>query len=428
MNEDFLSFVWRFQYFDTTDLQTQGGESLQILRTGYLNTDAGPDFSEARLLLNGIEWAGCVELHVKSSDWAAHKHPTDPAYESVILHVVWEDDLPITHQDRTLVPTLVLNKRVGESIFSRYHELMDQTDDIPCASLFDQVSSLQKLTMLDRVLLERLDARAQQVRTLWEANQRDWDETAYQWLARHYGFRLNAPAFQRLAELIPLRIIQKHRSSLLQIEALLFGVAGLLPEIPQDDYERTLIQEYRFLAAKYDLLDKQMATHEWKFLRLRPAGFPTVRLAQLALFLQNQPRIFSVLTNPESLTVLRNNFRVSQSDYWKKHYRFGKTSAVAVPSLGADAADLLVINGAIPLLVAHARHLGQESLLDRAIEWLEQCPAEKNHLITEWEKLGMSAKTAFDTQALMEWHKNYCSPKRCLECTVGAALLKPSAS
>ena len=426
MNEDFLSFVWRYQYYDAANLRVETGETLQILRIGQPNTDAGPDFAESRVLLDGMEWAGAVELHVKSSDWELHRHPADAAYESVVLHVVWDDDRPVRRQDGILVPTLVLSNRVKPAVRERYERLMESKAEIPCAPQFRDVPRLQKISMLDRVLLERLDGKAARVTELWEENGRDWEETAYQWLAQYFGFRLNAPAFLRLAQIVPLKILQKHRSSGLQIEALLFGTSGLLPQALEEAYVQDLQREYQFLATKYSLLSKKMALTEWKFLRLRPAGFPTVRLAQFATLLRHESGLFASLITLENADNLRQMLRVNQSDYWQKHYQFGKVSAKKVPALGKDAADLLIINAAVPLLVAYSRQRDQPDLLDRAVRWLEQLPGEKNHITHAWAELGMRVGTAFDSQALIEWHNQYCIRKRCLECTVGAALVRPA--
>jgi hypothetical protein len=303
---------------------------------------------------------------------------------------------------------------------------MDEKQTIPCATQFESVPTLQKLAMLDRVLLERLDSKAQRVLALWEQNNRDWEETAYQWLGQYFGFRLNSPAFLRLTQVVPLKILQRHRTTILQIEALLFGMSGLLPEVSEDVYVLELQREYRFLSAKYNLTSQQLGSHEWKFLRLRPAGFPTVRIAQWAALLQKEAGLFALLTTVDDVLELRKVFRLQQSNYWKTHYRFEKKSASGVPSMGHDAADLLIINAAIPLLVAYSKQRNLPTLLDRAIHWLEQLPVEKNRIIREWDGLGMKVKTAFDSQALNEWHTQYCTRKRCLECTVGAALVRPN--
>lgn len=428
MTEEFLSFVWRYQHFSGSPIHLTTGEILKVLRVGFPNTHAGPDFSEVRLMLDGVEWNGSVEIHVKSSDWQVHQHTQDPAYESVILHVVWVDDRPVKHQDGTKIPTLVLHDKVDPSLRQRFDLLMQQTAPIPCAPQFAQVEPLPKLVMLDRVLLERLEARAQRVTELWEQNQRDWEETAYHWLALHFGFKLNSPAFLRLAQTIPLKVIQKHRSSASQVEALLYGASGLLPAEAKDPYTQNLQKEYAFLSAKFGLEGKELAAHEWKFLRLRPAGFPTIRLAQWGALLQRETGLFAALTTVEEAADLQKMFRVSQSDYWKKHYQFGKESTAPVPSLGRDAADLLIINAAVPLLVAYSRQRDLPHLLERAIHWLESLRPENNYITRIWGGLGMKVAHAADSQALLEWHNHYCTPRRCLECQVGASLLRSPSS
>lgn len=426
MNEDFLSFVWRYHYYDRTALATQTGASLRVLHPGQRNTHAGPDFTDARVVIDDVEWAGCVEIHVRSSDWQQHRHAENAAYESVVLHVVWEDDRPVRRDDGTLLPTLSLKDRVAPQVRERYEQLMTPDDPILCTPQFGAVNDIKKLSMLDRVLLERLDKKAELVRSLWEANGRDWEETAYQWLAQHFGFKLNTPPFIRLAQQVPLKVLQKHRDNKLQLEAMLFGTAGLLPATSEEEYVQALKREYKFLAVKYRLEEKQLGPHEWKFMRLRPAGFPTVRLAQLAVLIGEQAGLFATLTGAPDVATLRKVLRVKQSEYWTTHYQFGKPAKGKVPALGADAADLLIINAAVPLLVAYARQRDQQPLLDRAIQWLEEIPAENNHLTRQWEHLGMQVQTSADSQALIEWYNTYCSAKRCLDCSVGVTLVRPS--
>lgn len=432
MNEDILSFIWRFQYFETERLHTDQGDDLTIIKTGTLNRNAGPDFSDARVQIEGVDWVGSVEIHVKASDWLVHQHESDRTYESVILHVVWENDLPIYRKDGTVLPTLSLKGLVRLSVLDRYVQLQGNKDEIPCSALFPGANYLHKLTMLDRVLLERLDKKASSVMQLFRNNQQNWEETAYQWLGQHFGFKLNDPAFLRLTQIVPLKILQKHRSSLLQIEALFFGSAGLLPEHEEekpndtdsDTYVMDLRREYQFLAKKYGLTDLHMEGHEWKFLRLRPAGFPTIRLAQFASLISLHHSVFSTLTHPERTETLYPFFQLKQSAYWTGHLQFGKKSKNKVPFMGKEASNLLIINAAVPLMVAYAKERQQPELLDRAVGWLSQIPAENNRITREWGTLEMKVKTAADSQALIEWYTHYCTPHRCLDCTVGAALVR----
>jgi hypothetical protein len=433
MNEDLLSFIWRFQYFEASDLRTEAGEMVQIIRTGYLNTNAGPDFSDARIRIDGVEWVGSIEIHTRSSDWQLHQHSGDHAYESVVLHVVWENDVPIYRPDKTLLPVLALKGLVWLSILERYTALMNvqRTDpaEIPCQEQFPSVSELQKLSMLDRVLLERLDKKALKVLELYQANQQDWEETAYQWLGQHFGFKLNDPAFLRLTRIVPLKILQKHRNQLIQLEALLFGCGGLIPAKPENNeleeiYITELRREYQFLANKYGLADLQMRTHEFKFLRLRPAGFPTIRLSQFAGLLNKNNNLFSTLISSENIKGLHQLFSLKQSDYWIHHFQFGKLSKSDVPFIGKDAINLLIINATVPLMVAYSKQRQQPELLDKALSLLSEMPSENNRITREWETLGMVVKTAADSQSLIEWYNQYCTKKRCLECTVGAGLVR----
>ncbi|KQS31041.1 DUF2851 family protein [Dyadobacter sp. Leaf189] len=424
MNEEILSFVWRFQYFDSANLLTDENLSISVIRTGYKNTNAGPDFLEAGVVLGGVHWYGSIEVHVRSSDWFMHAHEINPAYESVILHVVWENDKPVLRQDGTLVPTLSLKGLIKDTVLQRYSLLQDQHEGIPCHALFNQIHEIHKFAMLDRVLLERLSRKAGEVAALLEVNKNDWDQTAYQWLGKHFGFKLNDPAFLRLMQIVPWKILRKHRDRPLQIEAILFGTAGLIPERSEDVYVRMLQQEFRFLGSKYKLAEQQMNAHEWKYARLRPAGFPTIRISQLAQLLSAESTLFSQIISLESFADLQQLFHLRQSDYWTQHYVFDKKAAAPVPAMGKDAGALLIINGIIPVLVAYSKHRNQPELLDKAIYWLSQLPSENNRITREWATLGMQVKTSADSQALIEWYNNYCMPKKCLECTVGAGLVR----
>jgi Protein of unknown function (DUF2851) len=426
MKEHFLHFLWQFQYFDRQDLSTTEGQGIQILKAGFANTNAGPDFMEARLLIDNVEWAGQVEIHIKASDWQAHKHQYDPAYDNVVLHVVWTEDIPIFRKDGTRLPTLVLHGRVDISLIHRYEQLVEGKGFIACQTQFGTSSSISKFAMLDNALMQRLNHKAQLVTDLWTNNNADWEETAYQLLAKNFGFKINSEAFLQLAQRLPLKIIQKHRDNLLQIEALLFGMAGFLNnELPKNDtYFEKLQKEYQFLEAKYQLKGKALHTHQWKFLRLRPANFSTVRLAQLARLLSQQSSLFSLFINSESLAQLITLLQIEQSAYWQQHYHFGKQSTKPSKTLGRQSAENLVMNTAVPLLVSYAQHKGQHELLDKAIGYLETLPAEKNHITEQWESLGMKVKTAFDSQALLEQHQHFCSNQQCLSCKIGVELVR----
>jgi Protein of unknown function (DUF2851) len=425
MNESFLHYLWQFQYFDKTDLQTQDGEPISIFKTGILNTNAGPDFSQAKIKIGSIEWVGNVEIHTKSSEWVNHKHGSDKAYENVILHVVWENDVEIKRGDGSVIPSIELKGRVDEDLIKAYKKLINSPASIPCEKSFPIVNDLTKLSMLDQALMQRLETKSEIVHQLLKSNNDDWEETAYQLLLKNFGFKINAEPFLQLAKSLPYRLIQKHSSNLPQIEALLFGQAGMLEAKTKDEYISLLYREYEFLSKKYSLHDSRLNPAQWKFLRLRPANFPTLRIAQLASILYSQKNLLSKLIELDSYDQLTKIFATPPSGYWQSHYHFAKKSKGEVPALGESSKQNLLINSVVPLLVAYSKAKDDPRLMERAIEILQHIPAEVNKITNVWAALGVSVKSAFDSQALIEQYNNLCQKRQCLNCAVGASLLKP---
>ncbi|MCE2997927.1 MAG: DUF2851 family protein [Flammeovirgaceae bacterium] len=424
MNESFLHYVWQFQYFDKNNLRTAEGEELTIFKTGSYNTDAGPDFLQAKIKIAQLEWAGSIEIHIKSSDWLAHQHTGNGAYENVILHVVWENNQSILRKDGTAIPTLELKHRVSKELWSKYAKLVNSSMNIACQSSFSDVASITKLSMLEQAMMRRFVSKSSEVKNLLNENQGDWEETTYQWLARCFGFKINSEPLFLLAKALPYKIIRKHSNNLLQIEALLFGQAGMLETKTKHEYITALFKEYQFLSSKYSLAGSKLNPAQWKFLRLRPANFPTLRIAQLANLLQSQSGLFSQIiegTQEEWKNLLETN----PSDYWQTHYHFAKPSKRQEHALGEESKLVLMINAVIPILVAYGKQTDNDMLVEKAANWLQALPAEKNKIISYWNSLGLQAESAFDSQALIEQYNHYCSNRQCLNCAVGTSLIKP---
>jgi len=428
VNESFLHYLWQCQYFDKKELKTTTGDSLVIIKPGLLNSDAGPDFSQAKVKIDGIEWAGSAEIHIQSSGWIDHGHQQDEAYENVVLHVVWEEDKIVYRKDGTRMPALELKGRVDDQLIWQYRKLLANPSVIPCEHLFRSADSFVRLSMIEKSLMMRLETKANLVNTLLEQNTGDWEETAYQMLASNFGFKINKEPFFQLAKALPYKIIQKHRDQPMQVEALLFGQAGFLHTKTKDEYITTLFAEYQFLSQKYSLKPAQLNPAQWKFLRLRPANFPSLRIAQFASLLQSKKSIFSTLIEIETYKELLRFFEIIPSLYWHTHYRFGKKSKSHVPAFGHASADIVIINSVVPLLVAYGKSKDDWSLVDRAVTILQQIPTEKNKIISIWKNLGYVSKNAFDSQGLIELYQNFCQRRQCLNCTIGAAILKPMSS
>jgi len=425
VSESFLHYLWQFQYFDKKELKTTVGDELVIFKAGIHNTDAGPDFSQIKVKIDGIDWAGSAEIHIKSSEWMDHGHQHDRAYENVVLHVVWEEDKPIYRNDGTRIPSLELKGRVDGQLINEYQKLINNSSVIPCEHSFRKIDHLVKLSMVDKALMKRLEDKANTVTNLLNQNQGDWEETTYQLLAGNFGFKVNKEPFLQLGKALPYKIIQKHRDQLLQVEALLFGQAGFLVAKTKDEYITKLFTEYEFLSKKYSLQSSQMNAAQWKFLRLRPSNFPTLRIAQLASLFHFRKSIFSHLIEIEDYKSLKQFFEITPSPYWQTHYRFGKKAEGMVPDFGEASVDIVIINSVIPLLVAYGKAKDDWSQVDKAVNILQHITSEKNKIVTLWKDLGYTSKTAFDSQGLIELYQNFCQRRQCLNCAIGSAILKP---
>lgn len=423
LTESFLHFIWQFQKFDANQLSTHSGDSVQIFSLGQYNTDAGPDFLNAKLQIDQITWYGHVEIHRKSSDWKSHQHHHDDAYNNVILHVVWEHDQEVYTQSGQRLPVFELKGRVASSLLERSNQLVNSPYPIPCENQLQHVNRLQVTSTIEQSGVARLQRKSKDVLQELDKNRGSWEETAYQFLAKNFGFKTNAEPFLRLSQVLPHKIIAKHASSVRDIEALLFGLSGLLPTASPEGYTSDLIHEYRYLSKKYGLTEKGLLKVEWKFMRMRPHNFPTVRLAQLAMILAKHPRLFHQLINFSTVNDLKKMLQLQPSAYWQQHYDFGKKSSSKNNGLGSASAEVILINTVAPLLAAYAQVVNNQQYMDKAIDLLESLKPEQNHIINRWKELGITPNDAFETQALIGLKNDFCLKKRCLSCKIGVSLI-----
>jgi len=425
VTESFLHYIWQFQYLSKTALLTTMGQEISVFHPGQRNPHSGPDFSNARVRIGEIEWMGSVEIHIHSSGWLEHHHNTDPTYDNVILHVVWKNDKTVTRSDGSDMPTLELKDRVSESLLIHYNSLMHNPEEIPCGSRLDGINTISKLSMLDKVLTERLESKAQLVLKVLQRNNNDWEETAYQMILKNFGFKVNTEPFQQLAQSVSYKFLLRHADQWLQVEALLFGQAGFLEENSADQYYRALQREYKLLSQKYQLTGKKVSKTQWRFLRLRPANFPTLRIAQFASLIHHRKNFFSSILSESTNKGLRTFFSVQQSAYWMRHYSFFREQPEDVTILGELSIDNIIINSVVPVLAAYGKSRDDDMYVDRAVRILQQMHPESNMIIRHWNSLGLSARTAFDSQGLLHLYNNYCLKRRCLDCNIGASLINP---
>ena len=422
MNEDLLHFIWKFKLLKPKNLFSIGEMPLQIINCGEHNTHAGPDFINARIKLGDTEWAGNIEIHTKASDWFVHNHQQDKAYDNVILHVVYKYDKEIYNTKNQVIPCFELKNFIEEDLPKRYQHLYKNKQGIPCGKQFATVPAIVREPWLERMLIERLESKTQFIRELFEFTNRNWDETLYLLLCKNFGFKINSDAFLQLGKSVPLHILLKQANSIEQTEALLFGQAGLLDKEYNDTYIRRLQAEYAHLKHKYSL--PAPIPHLWKFLRLRPRNFPTIRIAQLASFISNYQHTFSKILEVGSLQEVKKLFQTSTSPYWKNHYVFDEASIETDKKLGNSSIENIIINTVCPLLFFYGKVRNEEALCEKAVSWLYELKPESNSTTKLFEGISYKTHNAGQSQALIQLHTNYCKSKKCLYCSIGTHLLK----
>jgi len=416
--------LWKNQFFDGRSLCDREAGSIGVITPGVYNRDSGPDFFNTRLIIGGTEWAGNTEIHVNASDWYRHGHHTDHAYDNVILHIVYNEDADVyTASGRRLITIRLVFDPV---LWENYLDFMNNPSPLPCSGLIGLTDGFRIKHWLWSIAVERLERKHDDIREILSKTGNDWEETLYRLVTRYFGFRVNTDPFGMLAARLPLKIIRKHSDQLIQVEALLYGTAGLLDEAlfreaVNDSYYLLLLREYRVLRAKYSL--QPVDGWLWKFHRLRPANFPTVRLSQLAALLSHSDGLFSRVLGCSDRESLRALLSVSASSYWNNHYQFGREVPPVAGRAGRQSADLLIINAIVPLLFVYGKVRQQQEWCDRAVEILDSLPPEKNSVVTDFTRAGLKPESAFASQALLELRNMRCRYHRCLDCTIGSSLI-----
>jgi hypothetical protein len=420
MQEKLLQFIWRYSLYNSGGLKTADGEDIIVVHPGMYNTNAGPDFLEARVRVGNTLLAGHVELHINNSDWLKHNHQHDDAYKNVILHVVYHNDTELHNN----IPVLEMKPHISQQVLDTYASLMHATQTVPCANNLHTIKDITKESWLSRLLAERWEEKLVDWRDLLEESAGDWRNLLYWRMAANFGFKVNATPFLMLARSLPLNILAKHRENPLQTEALLFGQAGMLNEDFKEDYPNQLKKEYSYLKQKYKL--EPIPAHLWKFMRLRPANFPTVRIAQFAALVSKSLHLFSQIIELHTVKEIAPLLDVKAGSYWDRHYRFDEVQdEKSAKHLGAASVQNIIINTIAPIQFLHAVEQGTTTDQEKALQLLDGLPAEKNKILTMWNDIGWNAANAAQSQSLIQLFNRYCTHKRCLNCAIGHKIMKP---
>ena len=417
MTERLLQYIWQFQYFNRSKLQTTDGEEVVVILPGSLNKNQGPDFLNAKIKIGNTIFAGTIEIHCKASEWEKHQHHNDNNYRNVILHVVNEKDASFDNH----IPVLELQSRISNIMLEQYEKLMKETSFVACAGSIHTIKDITWFSWKERLLAERLTRKAEKIQVLLEENRAHWEETFWWLLARSFGTKVNGDAFEGLARSLPVTILSKHKNSIHQLEALLLGQANLLNRNFEEEYPRLLQREYRFLKTKYELKPVDVPV---QFLRMRPGNFPTIRLAQLAMLISSSSHLFSKILETENVEEVKKWLTCTANDYWHYHYHFHLQSNFKKKALGSSMIDSIIINTIVPSLFAYGLYHKSEPHKAKGLRWLEQISTENNSILSGFALLSVRSNSAYDSQALIELRNEYCTKKRCLECSVGNAILK----
>ncbi len=422
MREDLVQYIWNTKLLCTQKQRTTSGKTLEILDPGQWNTDQGPDFLFSKIRIDGTVWVGHVEIHLRASDWNRHTHAKDPHYQNTVLHVVMESDVDIFHEGRR-IECFEIRSLLPQGLVDRYEGLMNSSQHLPCASLIGDVEPHIKSMQFERMMVERLEKKTLQLKTEWEALDGDWDALCIKKMAHYMVAPVNGPAMDKLMEYVPVRLLYKIHFDLLQLEAVMFGCAGFLQGNRTEAYYQMLQEQFQYLKYKYQL--KSMHPVEWKFLRLRPAHFPTLRIAQLCALLHKHQRWFSSLMECQKPKDFHQFFRVECAAFWKTHYHFGQGSGHGhVPTIGSHLQDILLINAVIPLMFSFGRLQSQTVYEDRALELLELLKPESNIISRMWKNYNFALNHAGHSQAGIQLYREYCLKKRCTRCMIGHKLLR----
>ena len=421
MKEDFLHYIWKFKKFATADLKTSAGESLSITNSGQYLQLAGPDFFNAQIIIGNQKWAGNIEIHLKASDWYLHHHENDSNYDNVILHVVWENDAAVFRKNNSEIPVLELKYYVSKEILENYNSLTSPKSWIFCEKELRSIDGFLMKNWQERLFFERLERKANPIEQLLKETNFDWEAVLFCLLAKNFGLNTNGPAFMKMAKSIPFSVIRKESFEAENLEALLFGILGLLDVEKEDVYFSDLKFRYNYLFHKYQL--EQQYFESVQFFKHRPDNFPTIRLSQFSNLYFHRKNLFSELISAKSLKEIYSIFEVSASPYWQNHYQFDKESPKKKKMLAKAFIDLIIINTIIPIRFSYAKSFGKE-ISESLFEILEEIAPENNVVIQKFNSFGTQAKNAFESQSLLQLKNEYCNNFKCLECAIGVELLK----
>lgn len=395
-------------------------ETIAILKLGEHNHNSGPDFFNAQLSIDGQLWAGNVEIHLKSSDWYVHGHEKDKAYDNVILHVVWEHNTEVFRSDNSVIPTLELKPLVNRNLINNYKALLQSKSWINCEAHYPEVDEFVLNNWIERLYIERLERKSNDILKMLEDSQNDWEAVLFKMLLKNFGLKVNGESFLSLANSLDYSVVRKLQHNILDMEALLFGQAGLLEDDIQEAYFLDLKKRYQFLVQKFKLNNQGVSPLQ--FFRLRPPNFPTIRISQFANLYATEHQLFSKLINATTVDDLYLLFSKTVTEFWTTHYTFKTDSKPSKKNISKSFIDLLIINTIIPLKFCYAK-AKDENIEQKLFDLIKSIKIEKNSIVEKFLQMRAMEKNTLSSQALLQLKTFYCDKNKCLQCAIGNSLI-----
>ena len=295
-----------------------------------------------------------------------------------------------------------------------------QQDSLPCSNTIAELSEEQLRKKLAGLLSERFKEKKKIIERIFtQCNQR-WDDTLLKTAIRSFGFGIQGAVFEVWANILNTQALGKHRDNLTQVEAILFGQAGLLEiesipyyyreEALRCSYYNELVREYRFLSNKFNL--KSIDYRMWG----NGNSTPHLRIARVASLYHLGRLTISGITGAETLSDIYRLFVHTLDGYWQNHICFGGTETSGNGCMKQKQVDVIIINTVVPVLHIYGKHRKEERYCDLSEKLLREIDPEENSIIKKWREQGIKPQNAADTQALLQLSRSYCKPKNCKEC------------
>lgn len=411
----FLRSLWQNRLFRSEGLALADGTPVEVVNIGIGNdtNERLPDFSFASIkyLESGVTMYGNIKIDVCSSHWRAQGTIAAAELSSVILHVVFYQDIILSRFDRD-IPTLVLTPL--PTVAATYDELRKGS---LCPTFLGGLEDVHRNHLLTRIMSDRLRRKSDEIIAIYNSVEKNWHETAYIALMRAFGFKQQKSNLEKLARSLPYRYLRVAGGTDEDVFALLLGQAGFLSMPPHDGFVSEVQRRYYALQKRLGLYPTHIS---WQGGHTRPASLSPFLVICIATILVREQRFLERVLACENLNSFLEVFDILVDEKYLKHF----APSVNSRGVSVERSQKLIINFVIPFLTAYGILLGRDELRDRALDLYESLPAEVYGYTKRWAAGGYQAPNAFFSQALVQLSSEQCDDGICGDCPLGVMAMK----